>query len=291
MDAHPLSPRQKEIIHLPLGGRYFIEGPAGCGKTSATIARLKTILSQYAGHQVLLFVPQRSLAKPYFDHFHQQREYSGSMPAILTFGGFARRMVELFWPVIAEATLFSNSHSRPYFLNMESAQYCMEKVTRPFLEKGFFQSVVIEKSRLFGQVLDNLNKTAVVRFPLTEIAQRLKSINHLDASMEIAYDQVQICAMAFRAFCYQHNLMDYSLLIDLFMTTLFHSDEFIRFFRSRYPVIIAENIEEDVPVFHDFIRENLPVADSVWLVFDKYSGYRSFLGADPQSAYDLKESC
>jgi hypothetical protein len=291
MDAHPLSPRQKEIIHLPLEGKFFIEGPAGSGKTTATIARINHIFSHYTGHQMLLFVPQRSLAKPYFDHFHQQREYSGSLPVILTFGGFARRMVDLFWPVIAGSTHFSNSRSRPYFLNMESAQYCMEKVAQPLLEKGFFQSVVIEKSRLFGQVLDNLNKAAVVRFPLTEIAQRLKSINHLDASMEIAYDQVQICAMAFRAFCYEYNVMDYSLLIDLFMSTLYHSDEFIHFFRSRYPVIIADNIEEDVPVLHDFIRENLPAADSAWLVFDQNSGFRSFLGADPQSAHDLKESC
>ena len=291
MDADLLSTRQKEIIHLPVDGKFFIEGPAGSGKTTATIRRLNFFLNQYTGHQVLLFVPQRSLAKPYLDYLHQQRDYSGRLPNILTFSGFARQMVELFWPVIAESTLFSNPHSRPYFLNMESAQYCMAKVAQPFLEKGFFQSVVIEKSRLFGQILDNLNKAAVVQFPLTEIADRLKSINHLDASMEIAYDQVQICAMAFRDFCYQHNIMDYSLLIDLFMKNLFHSDKFNRFFQDRFPVIIADNIEEDVPVFHDFIRESLPGTASAWLVFDQHGGFRSFLGADPQSAYDLKTCC
>jgi len=291
MEVYSLTPQQQDFIHLPIEGKYFIEGPAGSGKTTATIAWINQVLSQYAGQNILLFVPQRSLGKPYFDYFTQQRNYSGSLPQIFTFGGFAKRMIGLFWPLISDQTEFSNPRSSPFFLSLETAQYCMERVTQPYLEKGFFQSVVIEKSRLFSQLLDNLNKAAVVRFPISEIAQRLKGINHLDASMEIAYDQVQICAQAFRAYCYEHNLMDFSLLIEIFVTTLFHSDLFIDFFQSQYSMIIADNIEEDVPIFHDFLHTFLPFIKSACLIYDQNGGFRSFLGADPQSAYSLKDSC
>ncbi len=291
MDVHSLTPTQQEIIHFPISGKYFLEGPAGSGKTTTSIARLKHILTQLAGHQVLIFVPQRSLGKPYFDFFSQQRDYSGSLPSIVTFGGFAKRMIELFWPVIADETEFANPRARPFFLSLETAQYCMNRVAEPYLEKGFFQSVVIEKSRLFGQILDNLNKAAVVQFPLTEISQRLKGINQLDASMEIAYDQVQICAQAFRAFCYRYNVIDYSLCIDLFFSKLFNNKTFDTYFRSNHKMIIAENIEEDIPVFHDFIRTYLTASESAWLIFDHNGGFRSFLGADPQSAYTLKKFC
>ena len=291
MDLQSLTPEQSEFIHSSFKSRLFLEGPAGCGKTTASIVRLSHILKQVAGNQILVFVPQRSLGAPYFSYFIQQKDYSGSLPYILTFGGFAQRMIELFWPSVAGQTEFSNPRRQPFFLNMETAQYCMNEVAQPFIQKGFFQSVVIEKSRLYSQILDNLNKAAVVRFPLTDISQRLKGVNALDAGMEIAYDQVQTVALAFREYCYQHNLMDYSLQMDFFCSHLLDQPDFKEFFSKKHQVIVAENIEEDVPVFHDFLFNYLPMVDCAWLIYDQNGGFRSFLGADANSAHSLQKVC
>lgn len=43
------------------------------------------------------------------------------------------------------------------------------------LDRGAFSSVSIHRHRLYSQVLDNLNKSAVVGFPYTEIGAKLSA--------------------------------------------------------------------------------------------------------------------
>jgi len=62
-------------------------------------------------------------------------------------------------------------------------------------------------------------------------------------------------------------------------------------FFSPFQYLIADNLEEDVPVLHDLIlslAENIP---SMLLIKDNQAGFRSFLGADPTSADRLKSIC
>ncbi len=167
----------------------------------------------------------------------------------------------------------------------------MERVISPFIEQGFFRSVTIEKNRLFGQLLDDLNKSAVVQFPLEELSARLKNTTLVPPETLIAYDQVQTCVLEFRNFCLQNNLLDYSLLIETLVNHIW-TKEFCRdyFFRT-WRALITDNIEEDVPVSHDLIRQWIPNMDSSLLIFDNDAGYRQFLGADPISAHSLKASC
>ena len=63
------------------------------------------------------------------------------------------------------------------------------------------------------------------------------------------------------------------------------------YLQRTYRYLIVDNIEEDTPAAHDLLRDWLPDCDSALLIFDQDAGYRQFLGADPQSAYRLKELC
>ncbi len=55
----------------------------------------------------------------------------------------------------------------PVFLTLETAQYYMAHLVRPLLdEQRLFDSVTLERNRLFSQILDNLNKAALVGFSL-----------------------------------------------------------------------------------------------------------------------------
>jgi len=286
-----LKPLQSDIVNLPLSKNIFIRGEAGRGKTTAAVARLQKLLSTIPGQQILIFIPQRNLGMPYQDYLTSSNTIPGGLPSILTIGGFARRMVDLFWPSIFHETSYRGNGAQPHFLSMETAEYCMGKVIDPLLEKGFFQSIVIEKHRLYSQILDNLNKSAIVQFPISEIGERLKSVNQLDASLKIAFDQVQICAEAYRNFLIENNLIDYSLLLELFTNHIYNKDFFQSYFHRSFKAIIADNIEEDIPLLHKFIATWLPSMDSVTLVYDEQGGYRSFLGADPKSALDLCHIC
>jgi hypothetical protein len=55
--------------------------------------------------------------------------------------------------------------------------------------------------------------------------------------------------------------------------------------------LVYDNVEEDNPLAHDIIREWLPEFQSALLVYDWDAGFRRFLGADPDTAYSLREAC
>jgi hypothetical protein len=283
--------QQTSVIEAPLPGSIFISGPAGSGKTSAAIGRLERLLAQVPGHQILVLVPQRSLGLPYEKFLRENHAYRGSLPSIITLGGLARRLTGLFWPLAGKAAGFHAPHLPPYFLSLETAQYVMSRVVDPKLEQGYFNSVTIDKNRIYSQIIDNLNKAAVVRFPLTGIAQRLKSDQNLDPSMLPALDQTQQCALEFRQYCLEHNLLDYSLQMQTFLDHVWPLPLCQDYFHTYFPNLIYDNLEEDVPAAHDLLRAWLPRSQSALLVMDESGGYRTFLGADPISAQSLSALC
>jgi hypothetical protein len=97
--------------------------------------------------------------------------------------------------------------------------------------------------------------------------------------------------MAFRDHCLTHNLLDFSLQVETFMRFVWTRPECRSFLLRAYRHIIADNLEEDIPVAHDLLREWVSQADSALLVMDWDAGFRSYLGADPLGAQTLSELC
>jgi superfamily I DNA/RNA helicase len=292
MADFPYTESQLRLIESPLQGTYFLEGPASCGKTTVGVERMLYLMSRgVRGDNILLMTPQRTLAGPYLDALRHPGVVAGGMVQALTIGGIAKRMVDLFWPLAAPAAGFARPEKAPVFLTLETAQYYMARVVRPMLEKGHFESVTLTRNRLYSQVLDNLNKAATVGFPHTEIGERLKAAWIGEARQARVYDDAQEAAVRFRRYCLEHNLLDFSLQLEVFLEHLWSEPTCKRYLLEQYRHLIADNIEEDVPVAHDLLREWLPDLDSAILIYDQQAGYRLFLGADPDSAYQLKELC
>ena len=287
-----LTPEQRAIIALPADARIFLEGPAGAGKTTVGVERTLRLLAEgVSGDEILLLVPQRTLAAPYYDALRAPGVPAGGTVDILTIGGLARRTVELFWPLVAETADFARPDRPPTFLTLETAQYYMAHVVRPHLEEGFFDSVTLDRNRLYSQVIDNLNKAAAVGFPHTEIGARLKAAWVGDPAQNRVFDDVQTCASGFRAYCLKHNLLDFSLQLEIFRDFLWPEPLCREYLVSRYRHLIFDNLEEDIPLTADLLRGWLPDFESALLIYDQDGGYRQFLSADPQTAYTLKESC
>ena len=93
----------------------------------------------------------------------------------MTVGGLARRSVELFWPLIVRPAGFAQPTRPPTFLTLETAQYYMDRIVDPVLDARGFDGITVQRNRLVSQLIDNLNKSAVVGFPPEEIASRLKA--------------------------------------------------------------------------------------------------------------------
>lgn len=287
-----LSEQQRAVAELPLDASIFLEGIAGTGKTTVAVARLEHLLRSGApGGDILIVLPQRTLAAPYTTLLRKPSTPAGSEVTIVTLGGLGQRMIELYWPLIAGDAGFARPQDPPVFLTLETAQYFMARIVRPMLEAGRFDSIRVDRNRLYSQILDNLNKAAVVGFDVSEIGPRLKA-GWLGESAQLrVYDEAQEAADRFRAYCFQHNLLDFSLQYELFAKMLWPLAPCRQYLLARYRHLIVDNTEEDTPVSHDILAEWLPQARSALVVHDTGGGYRRFLGADPQSGYRLKELC
>ncbi len=238
-----------------------------------------------------MLVPQRTLARPYYDLLRSTEFPAGGNVDVVTLGGLAQRMIALFWPLVASQAGFKKATQPPSYLTLETAQYFMARLVKPLLAQGYFETIHLDNNRLFSQILDNLNKAAAVGFDAASIGEKLSSAWIGKPEQTRAYADAQDCANRFRAYCFENNLLDFSLQLEIFLRYLWPSNLCRKYLTSAYRHLIFENVDEDVPAVHDLIREWLPDFDSALLIYDTEGGYRSFLGADAESGWALQDGC
>ncbi len=283
---------QRQIIESPLELKLFVSGPYGTGKTTAGVERMRYLLAQgVPADSILMLTPQRTMQEPFLDLLYSPERIAGGEVTSTTMGGIARRMVDLFWPLAAEAAGFANPEQPPIYLSLETAQYYMAHIVRPLLDQGYFESVTMDRNRLYSQILDNLNKAAVIGFPHTQIAERLDVAYYGDPAQRRVYVDAQDCASRFREYCLQHNLLDFSLEMEVFTNILWQLPQVREYLTRTYRHLIYDNVEEDNARSHDILREWLPDFESALLLFDPSGGFRYFLGADIQTGSSLVQLC
>ncbi|MDE2858823.1 MAG: hypothetical protein OXN94_13350 [Chloroflexota bacterium] len=289
----PLTSEQSAIAAAAPDRKIWLEGIAGSGKTSAGIGRLLRLLEQgIPAESILIYVPQRSLAQPYLQALRQHSGYSGGQVAVQTIGGLSLQMVEAFWFLIAERAGFGHPQDLPNFLSLESVQYFMTKVIEPLVnQRDYFNSVRIERARLYSQIVDNMNKAAVVGFPIEQIAPRLKSALPGGVEQGHIYDDAQTCALEFRQYCLANNLLDFSLQLEVFLDQVWNLPQARAHVRRRYRHLIVDNVEEDNPASHRILADLLRMCQSALVIYDSDAGFRRFLGADPENARGLQDLC
>ncbi len=270
----------------------YLTGPAGTGKTTRAVAHLRTLLAEHVpGHNILVLTPQVTLAGPYRDLLRDPDLPGAAAVDILTLSGLTLRTLDLFWPLVAGPGGFGRPQTRPVFLTIETAQYYLRQVIEPLLRQGYFDPnvvpITISLPRLMSQILDNLNKAALIGLPHTEVGARLAASLSVEPSSRAALEHTQVCVNEFRTFCLNRNLLDFSLRIDTFRRHLWPVEGIRRYLTERYHHLIVDNLEEDNPFAHTILREWLPQTESALLINDEDAGYRIFLGANWRTAQSL----
>ena len=276
--------------------RRFLSGPFGAGKTTAALAHLHQLLRQerVRGDDILVLLPQRSLAAPYHEALRATTLPPGSAVRVTTFASLAQQAVELYWPLLAPTVGFADPGREPTFLTLETSQYHMAPLVDAADEEGAFEGVRVERARVVSQVLDNLNKAALqglsiddayarleLAAPLGE--QRAARLNALRSARKISHE--------FRALCLRETLLDFSLQITLFNThVLTNPWSRTHLFRT-HRHLIYDNVEEDTYSAHRLVAAWLPQLESALLISDDDGGYRTFLGADPEGVTTLRTRC
>lgn len=284
--------------------RYLVGHP-GTGKSATLITILETLLdSGVRPNRILVLVPSETQTRRYHAAFaaaqmrireaarpatRRSRSAKGGEPEIHTFFGLAQHHVGLFFPRIASRAGFADPHREPVWLNVEAAQYFLDRVLAARIAD--FADLRLPRLRLLVQILDDLNRAATTGFPLHELADRLASAWQGREPRAHLFQSVQDVALAYRQFCLDHSLVDFSLGMELFRTQLLTADFYREYVAARYRHVLADNVEEGAPLIHDFLELLLQTSDSAVLVEDDPGGYRINLGAEPSSARRLRAMC
>ncbi len=288
-----LTDRQQQIIERPRAENdtLFIHGPAGAGKSVALTRRLIHLLAQpVRGESILVLVPDRAVRLAWERALVEARLGPHGRPVINTYYGLARQMVDLFWPAVAAEAGFSEPIREPTFLAYETSQYLMYQIAQPLRDKGYFGDLRIRPRRLTSQLLDNLNRAAVNGYAHTEVGERLARAD-VNPQRAPLYDQAQQCANLFRQLCLERSALDISLTVEVFWRRLLPQPLFWSYFSRQYRHVIADNVEESVPVAQDMLRRLLASCDSGALAYDEGGGFRILLGIDPDQARRLATAC
>jgi len=289
-----LLPGQQRIVQFARrgGGGLVAVGPPGTGKSTALAARLVALASEgRRPYELLVLVAQRAQATRYERASALSRAPTRGGAEIVTYYGLCRRLVGLFWPLIAEQAGM-DPRGEPTFLTIETTQYHMWQIVAPLMrEEGYFAELAIRRDRLLSQLIDNLNKSALVGFDHTDIYARLRSAWVGDVDRIKTYWQAQDCAARLRSLCRERNLLDLSLTVELFDRYLLPEPTFQRYLQARYRHLLVDNLEENVPVAQRLVSWLLPHCDSAVLAIDEGGGHRIFLGADADGADQVAKEC
>ncbi|TEU10879.1 MAG: hypothetical protein E3J25_08560 [Anaerolineales bacterium] len=290
-----LTKLQQEVVSFPRegGGSLAVRGLPGTGKSTALMARLAALLREgRRPHEVLVLVPQRAQIERYERVLGGLAAPTRGGVDVVTFYALSKRAVALFWPLVADAAEFARPAREPTVLTVETAQDLRWRVVEPLItEKGYFSDLAIRRGRLLSQLIDNLNKSALVGFDYTDIYERLRQAWTGTPDRINSYWQAQDCAIRFRHYCLEHNLLDFSLTTEVYCRHLLTNEVYQRYLGARYRHLLVDNLEENVPVAHDFIDWAREEFQSTLLVYDGGGGYRIFLGADAVRGLEVVNGC
>jgi hypothetical protein len=280
--------------------KVFLYGPFGAGKTTLAVERVRWLLRQerVRGDSILVLVPQRTLAEPFYAALRGADTRPGPPVTITTFASLAQQSVERYWPLLAPTAGFDDPMREPTFLSLETSQFHMAQLVDAAIDQGEFDALRLDRSRVITQVLDNLNKAALLDMeidaayrrlelavPLSE--QRTARLNALAAAERISKE--------FRALCLRETLLDFSLQVTLFNRHVMKNDWSRTHLLRSHRHLVFDNAEEDTPsahmLVHQWLDDRTAALDSALIVSDDDAGYRTFLGADPQGTAGLAAKC
>jgi len=286
-----IEPTPRQQAALESNNSTLLVGPAGTGKSWVLQQSLvKRIESGHPGSRILVLVAEQDHRKAY-EFYAGQTEKPHAGLKITTFSSLVRDMVELFWPSVVRIAGFTNLTTPPLFLSYDLAQLLMGRILAPMLHEGAFTGLQLRPQQIISQLLDILNRAALNGISLEESKAR-QIASWVGTREYLSYfEDAAVAVNGFRHYCFDHNLLDLSLVHQVINLHLLHQPEFRQYLGKSFQHLIVDNLEEFPPVGHRFVRELMGQFSSCVMAIDVGGGYKRFLAADPSGANQFFTLC
>ena len=273
-------------------GSTLLFGPAGTGKSTALKQRLLKLLQEKnPAYTILVLVAEPEHRQRYLDFVFEANVGPVADLKVTNYVGLAREMVSLFWPLVARQAGFHNAYSSPTWLSYDLAQLLMWEVIDPMLANGYFADLRLRPQQIVSQLLDNLNRSSLNRLTVGEAIQRQIETWIGEEDRVRHLKDAERAAHSFRRICFEKNLLDLSLVIDVFNRFVVEHPQFSAYFSERFRHLLVDNIEEQTAAGQHFVSRMLNATSSTTIALDDGGGYKRFLAADPDLAVRFRQSC
>lgn len=273
-------------------GTSLLHGRAGTGKTTALHERLLHLLREgEPAYTFLVLVAEPEHRQAFLDAVNSSGLGPYSELNVTSYSRMARRMVTLFWPLVARDAGFARPYQPPTFLSYDLAQVRMWQIVTPMMAEGAFANLHLRPQQIVSQILDTLNRAALNALSLEEAVARQARSWSGEAERRLQLEDAATAARIFRRSCLNNSLLDLSLTVEVFDTQLVQHPEFHRYFRERYRHLLVDNLEEQTPAGQNFVASLMTEVQTAALAVDAGGGYKRFLAADPRGAEEFHSRC
>ena len=214
---------------------------------------------------------------------------------------FFRDEVRLFWTLLVKKLDLKAQF--PLLLRVENEQELANRRWSDRIEAGTLRMEGVSRDRLVRRLLDLFLLAAYGGRDITDIPAILNAgietdISNLetglDTGLEIGLAQWQEIGAAlqeWRKYCWEHGLLTYGVITDLFAHHLLPNPQYQRQLKQRFAYVIVDRADEMPAIAGDLCRFLLENGAQGMFTFNPDGSVRLGLGADPSYWQTLKSEC
>jgi len=252
-------------------------GPARSGKTAALRDRyLAWLRDGVRSDQILILTHGAGQAAPWLRGLDLPA--SGPIEAH-DFYGFIRQELTLHWPAVQAVVPAARQWLAPSYIPLTVERHMLRALLEPHM--ALFGDVVKARpDRLALQILARIDRVAAgAGLGPEQAVLRLAGADRPER--RLLYGQVAALLDEHRSRCLKAGLLDYGLALTLFTDGLLADAGYRRDLAARFRRLLADDLDEAVPVELDFVAALAAAVEEAALAVDPEGGHEFLRGADP----------
>jgi hypothetical protein len=201
---------------------------------------------------------------------------------------FFRDQVLLFFPLLVRSLHLKAQF--PILLRVENEQELAMQLWENDLELGRLKMEGVSRDRLVRRLLDLYLLAANSGKAIDEIPTILQKGMEGNGEPD-TYEYFDTALTAWQQFCWQHGLLTYGIITELFGRYLLPNPQYQAKLRQRFRYLLADDVDEYPAIARQLCEVLLDWGAKAIFTYNPQGGIRQGLGADPEYWADLAARC